>query len=128
MKKELGIARCGLACCLCSANDTCVGCNAEDCPDKQWCENRSCSIQKGLAGCYLCGDDCRKALLGKIKPYGFKLFVRRYGMDRLLDCLERNEKHGVVYHREGTTGDYDGFDDVEQLIAFILSGPRQFSH
>lgn len=27
MKRELGIARCGLACCLCSENDHCSGCN-----------------------------------------------------------------------------------------------------
>lgn len=38
MKRELGIARCGLACCLCSENDHCSGCNSGDCPDKEWCE------------------------------------------------------------------------------------------
>ncbi|MDO5310962.1 MAG: DUF3795 domain-containing protein, partial [Clostridia bacterium] len=26
MKRELGIARCGLACCVCSKNDECRGC------------------------------------------------------------------------------------------------------
>ena len=26
MKRELGIARCGLACCLCSENAACKGC------------------------------------------------------------------------------------------------------
>lgn len=124
MKRELGIARCGLACCLCFENTTCTGCNAGDCRDKDWCENRSCSIQKELAGCYACEEDCQKALLRKMKPYGFNLFIQRYGMDRLLDCLERNEKNGVVYHREGITGDYDEFSDTEQLISYILSGRR----
>lgn len=28
MRKELGIARCGLACCLCSENTTCHGCDS----------------------------------------------------------------------------------------------------
>jgi len=42
----------------------------------------------------------------------------------LLDCLERNEKNGVVYHRDGLVGDYDEFDDVEKLIAFIKDGKR----
>ena len=28
MKRELGIARCGLACCLCSENTSCAGCNS----------------------------------------------------------------------------------------------------
>ena len=44
---------------------------------------------------------------------------KRYGKDELLDCLARNEKNGVVYHREGINGDYDDFDDVEELIKFI---------
>ena len=27
----------------------------------------------------------------------------------------------VVYHRDGINGDYDDFDDVEQLMNFILT-------
>lgn len=124
MKRDLGIARCGLACCLCSENDHCNGCNAGSCPDKDWCENRKCSIEKNLDGCYACANPCRKGLLGKIKPYGFTQFIRRYGKEELLDCLERNERNGIVYHRQGITGDYDDFQDVEELIAFIRTGKR----
>jgi len=124
MKRELGIARCGLACCLCSENDHCNGCNSGDCPDKDWCENRRCSTEKGIDGCYACGEACRKGILAKIKPYGFLTFIKRYGMEELLNCLERNEKGGVVYHRQGITGDYDDFEDVEALIAFIRTGKR----
>lgn len=47
MKRELGIARCGLACCLCAENTHCTGCNSGECPDKEWCENKKCSIEKG---------------------------------------------------------------------------------
>lgn len=125
MKRELGIARCGLACCLCSENSQCNGCDSGGCPDNDKCENKKCSIAKGVAHCYLCDEDCKKGLLSKIKPYGFTLFVKRYGEDKLLDCLEKNEKKGIVYHREGINGDYDAFDDVEQLISFILTGERQ---
>jgi hypothetical protein len=57
-----------------------------------------------------------------MKPYGFTVFAKRYGLETLLDCLERNEKNGVIYHREGLTGDYDNFDDLEKLIEFIKSG------
>ena len=57
--------------------------------------------------------------MSKIKPYGFTLFAKRYGEEELLNCLERNEKYGVVYHRSGILGDYDVFDDVEELIMFI---------
>lgn len=124
MRRELGIARCGLACCLCSENVTCAGCNSGSCPDKEWCENRKCSMEKGLSHCFDCGEPCRKGLLAKIKPYGFTVFAKRFGVDKLLDCLERNEREGVVYHREGIIGDYDDFDDTEQLISFIETGNR----
>lgn len=122
MKRELGIAPCGLACCLCSENDTCAGCG--QCRQEASCENRSCCASKGIAGCYLCDDVCRKGLLQKIKPYGFTQFIKRYGLETLLDCLERNEQKGVVYHREGIWGDYDDFENVEALIAFIKTGRR----
>ncbi len=122
MKRELGIARCGLACCLCSENVNCDGCHSDSCPDRNHCENRICSIERNISHCYLCKTDCKKGLLSKIKPYGFTLFAKRYGMDRLLDCLEENEKRGVIYHRQGLNGDYDDFDDVEKLIEFIKSG------
>ena len=102
MKRELGIARCGLACCLCSENTACAGCDSGDCPE----------------------EACRKGMLQKSKPYGFTLFARRYGEQALLDCLERSEKQGVVYHREGVLGDYDGFADVEALAHFIRTGQR----
>lgn len=124
MKRELGIARCGLACCLCGENENCGGCRGENCHDKEWCENRKCAMGKEIGYCFECAEECRKGLLQKIKPYAFTLFARRYGLETLLDCLERNEKNGVVYHREGITGDYDDFDDVESLIEFIRTGKR----
>lgn len=124
MKREWGIARCGLACCLCSENDKCSGCNSGQCSDSDWCENKKCSEQKGLSHCYLCEEDCRKGLLGKIKPYAFNLFIKRYGEERLLDCLEKNELNGVCYHRQVIIGDYDDFDDAEKLIEFILTGKK----
>ncbi len=125
MKRELGIARCGLACCLCSENDKCGGCVSGECSGKEWCENLKCSREKSITNCFLCESDCKMGLLAKIKPYGFTLFAKRYGVEALLDCLERNEKNGVIYHREGITGDYDDFDDVEELIEFIKTGQRK---
>ncbi len=120
MKRELGIARCGLACCLCSENSTCSGCDSGECPDKDWCENRKCSIERGFGHCFECGEeDCRKGMLSKIKPLGFTLFARKYGLEQLLDRLDRNEKKGIIYHRSGIIGDYDEFEDAEELIAFI---------
>ena len=79
MKRELGIARCGLACCLCSENVKCKGCGQDGfleldwCKDAEWCENRKCCIAKDITSCYECGEkDCRKGLFAeKIKPLGF---------------------------------------------------------
>ena len=121
MKRELGIGRCGLACCLCSENDSCGGCQAGECPGKEWCENLKCSLEKKTEGCYACEEECKKGLLNKIKPYAFTQFCKRYS---LLDCLERNERSGAVYHRQGIQGDYDDFDDVEELIEFIKTGRK----
>lgn len=122
MKRELGIARCGLACCLCGQNETCNGCHSNECPDKEWCMNRKCTIEKGLDHCFECPENCAKFMLEKIKPKSFSEFARRYGTEHLLDCLERNEQSGIVYHRDGIKGDYDDFDDVEKLIEFIENG------
>lgn len=130
MKRELGIARCGLAYCLCSENVECKGCKRDGflelswCKDAEWCENRKCVIEKDLNGCYECEPlNCKKGLYAdKIKPRAFAEYARRYGLDDLLDHLESNEKAGIVYHREGIIGDYDSFDDIETLIAFIKTG------
>ena len=85
MNRSLGIARCGLACCLCAANGECGGCNSETCRGVSWCENRRCSLEKQIGHCFECEEECRKGLLSKVKPYGFTLFARRYGEAELLD-------------------------------------------
>lgn len=121
MKRELGIARCGLACCLCSKNEICSGCHSDSCTDKDWCVNRKCCIEKGYEHCFECSEGCKNGILKKIKPYAFTLFAKHYGIDNLLDCLEQNEKNGIIYHRQGIIGDYDKFDDIEDLIKFIKS-------
>lgn len=52
------------------------------------------------------------------------MFAKRFGVEALISCLEKNEKNGVVYHRHGIIGDYDDFEDVEKLIEFIRTGNR----
>lgn len=125
MRRALGIARCGLACCLCSENDSCDGCDSGSCLDAVTCEVRQCSMARGVAHCYECPNPCQRGILSKNKPRAFTEFARRFGEERLLDCLESNEAAGIVYHRDGITGDYDDFDDLDELIAFIEHGrPR----
>ena len=132
MKRELGIARCGLACCLCSENIKCKGCKQDGflelpwCKNADWCENRKCVIEKNLNGCYECEPTkcCKGLYAKKIKAKAFAEFARRFGVEELLNCLERNEQAGIVYHRNGIMGDYDEFDDLETLISFIKTGKR----
>lgn len=123
MKKEMGFGRCGLACSLCTEKADCAGCTDGGCPDAQTCVNRLCSLEKGIAGCWACGEtDCVKGLLQKIKPRVFCRYIRHNGAEALLDCLARNEAAGVVYHRSGVFGDYDDFTDEAALLRFIRDG------
>ena len=123
MRTELKIARCGLACALCGENARCGGCGLEGCPDAGSCENRRCSMEKGVGHCYECPEEgCRKGMLSNPRIFGFSAFARKYGEERLLSCLIRNEAAGVRYHRDGLKGDYDGVPDLNALFRFILEG------
>lgn len=124
MRRELGIAHFGLACCLCSENKNVLVVILVNVQIKNGVIIINVLLKKDITACYLCKEEFHKGLLNQIKPYGFTLFIKRYGIGELLDCLERNEIKGVVYHREGINGDYDDFDNVEELISFIKSGIR----
>ena len=125
MKRELGIARCGLACCLCARNETCGGCHAESCPGAAWCAVRACCAERGFTYCCECPEarTCRRGILAKMKPHAFTRFAQAHGLDALLDRLAEDERRGVVYHREGIAGDYDGFPDEEALLAWMERTP-----
>ena len=121
MKKELGFARCGLACCLCSENENCNGCKADDCKDRETCKNRTCCIAKGLNGCWECEDfPCSGTLLDKPRIRAFAAYLKQYGPERLMAHLERNEQAGVRYHYAGQiVGDYDQFQTQDEIWRFI---------
>ncbi len=127
MNKEKGFAYCGLACCICSENTTCAGCRNEGCKDKDWCKNFNCCKSKGLNGCWECTDfPCTGSMLDKIRIRTFSEFIRDYGEEKLITCLERNEKAGMVYHYSGKlTGDYDIPQTEEGIIELILNGKHQ---
>ena len=63
-------------------------------------------------------------VLAELKPRAFNEFIRRYGTEKLMDCLARNEAAGVVYHRSKTDlyGDYDKPDNAEDIIRLLLYG------
>lgn len=121
MKKEMGVGRCGAACCLCKDNDTCKGCD-KDIKNHMACENLRCSREKNITGCYNCDIDCQNGMMGEKTAAAFSTFIRRYGVETLIECLERNEKQGVLYHRDGYKGDYDVPETQEGVVDFIMTG------
>jgi hypothetical protein len=124
MKREKGIAYCGLTCCVCSENETCVGCKNQGCRLVDRCKNFNCCTEKGLAGCWECDEfPCSDSILDSVRIKAFARFIGEYGEEMLMDCLERNERAGIVYHYEGElTGDYDKPSTEEEIIAMILNG------
>ena len=124
MKRELGIARCGLACCICHENASCAGCLSDGCKDREWCKNRRCTLERGLKGCWECSDfPCKGGMLDKPRIRAFSEYVKQYGIERMMDCLEKNEKDGVLYHYpDEIVGDYDCFTTREAVWDAIENG------
>jgi hypothetical protein len=125
MKRENGIAYCGLACCLCGQSNTCPGCRNGGCKDKDWCQNRSCCLKKGLNGCWECTEfPCDTGLLKKTRARVFAAFAALNGEEALLDRLEANEKAGMVYHYDNQlVGDYDVPETGDGILRLLMNGP-----
>lgn len=74
-----------------------------------------------MCGEFLCADstvDTRR-----LRAFGG--FIKKYGVDYLLECLGKNEKNGMVYHYPGKlTGDYDIPGTENDIIDLILSGKK----
>lgn len=124
MNRQKGIAYCGLACCLCGHN-SCPGCREDGCKEREWCKNLKCCREKGLSGCWECGEfPCNeKSMLDQKRIRAFARFAKEYGAENLLDCLERNERSGMVYHNPGELkGDYDKPDTEEKIMELLLFG------
>lgn len=125
MDRKLGIGRCGLACCACSqevrsnGSEYCNGCESEKCALAPTCKSLRCSKEKGLAGCYECDSMCEEGVLKKTKVKGFIAFIKKYGTERFIDCLEANEKAGIIYHKNGAVGDYDACESIEEVMDML---------
>ena len=124
MLMDRGLGYCGLACIACGENITCVGCRNDGCMNREWCTNRNCCISRDLKGCWACEDfPCTGGMLNHLRIRAFARFIKENGEAEFIRCLERNEKAGIVYHREGEqTGDYDQFDTEERIIQLIKTG------
>lgn len=119
--RKKGIAFCGLACCVCSENATCVGCRNEGCKDKEWCKSFQCCKEKQLNGCWECAEfPCDNPMLNKLRVRTFAKFIAEYGEQKLLSALQTNEADGIIYHyKDQLVGDYDlpqSEEKIRQLI------------
>lgn len=124
MDRRKGIAYCGLVCALCEEVAGCPGCRDDGCSGRDTCKNLRCCRAQGLAGCWECTEfPCEGTILDKMRVRTFALCAARWGVDTLLDCLERNEKNGIRYHYPGKlSGDYDLPATPEAIVAMILGG------
>ena len=117
MKRDRGVAYCGLACCVCGENETCSGCRSEGCAGKDWCMPFRCCRERKLAGCWECEQfPCENPMFTKLRVRAFAKLIGEFGADALMDALEQNEKAGAVYHDPGQlTGDYDRVSTEAEL-------------
>lgn len=123
MRREKGIAYCGLACCVCGENETCIGCKEKGCKDVDTCEIHKCCTEKGIDGCYACVTPCHHEMLQKPRVKVFNQFMKAYGKESLMDCLEFNEKQGIQYHyRNELIGDYDQCVNEKAICTLLQSG------
>lgn len=118
------IAYCGLACCVCSGKDKCVGCQNGGCDVHGWCKNYNCCREKGLNGCWECPDfPCSGNMLDMPRIRAFARFAKEYGTDELMRCLLRNKENGIVYHYDGQlVGDYDKCKTEVEIFNMIKTG------
>ena len=118
------IAYCGLACCVCSENETCKGCQSGGCDSHGWCKNYNCCREKGLEGCWACSRfPCRGGMLDKPRIRAFAQFAKQHGAEELSRCLKRNKANGIRYHYDGQlVGDYDLCGSEEEMIEMLRSG------
>jgi len=120
VNREKGLAYCGLACCACDKNETCAGCRNAGCENKEWCKHFNCCKEKGLNGCWECGAFSCGGMHDKPRVRAFAEYIKRNGEEKLLDCLERNEKLGIFYHYAGQLiGDYDKCETVDEVMAML---------
>ena len=124
MDRTKGIAYCGLACYLCNEHADCAGCKSGACVQAAACKNRRCCLEKGLEGCWECAQfPCQGMLVDSQRTRAFVRFVESYGVEKLMDCLEQNEKNGLVYHYPGRlTGDYDKPGEATDIMNLIRFG------
>jgi len=120
-KRRSPIAYCGLACCVCEHDATCVGCQEGGCEMHGWCKNYNCCRQQNLNGCWECVDfPCNGSMLDKMRIRAFAAFAKQYDVHSLAECVLKNKQKGIKYHYQGKLiGDYDKCDNEEEIFRML---------
>ena len=119
------IAYCGLVCGRCHLRAECDFCKntASACTKNEVCYQRNCCIQKGLQGCWECGEfPCGNDMHGPshdLRIRAFVAFIKAESAETLIDCLLRNEANGIYY---GLGRDYDGKHSEAEVIRLLNEG------
>ena len=117
------ISYCGLLCCLCSDDGSCDCKNNNQC-SRQGCFQYNCCKEHGYSGCWECPDfSCDKDMFNDSHPR-LKAFVKcmkEDGIEAFAQYILRNLENGILYHRDGYTGDYD-LDTEEAILALLRNG------
>jgi len=123
------VACCGLICGLCQPEGVC-GCRYNNHCGKRLsptgCYQYDCCAKKGLRGCWECPDaPCGMDMHAEehVKIRAFITCIREDGLDRFAEYIIRNRLNGIVYHREGISGDYD-LNTEAAVLALLRTGRR----
>ena len=126
------IACCGLVCKLCHLADKCDGCKNTACGcgnhSDHWggCYHRKCCIDKGLAGCWECGDfPCGREMFDTathdVKIRACVRCIKEDGPERFVEYVLRNENKGIRY---GFRKDYDFLDSEDRVLRLLRTGKK----
>jgi len=124
------IAYCGLICCLCSVDGNCDCRTKNHCGRKaspEGCFQYTCCREKGLNGCWECPvfSSCDKDMFdGRLRLKTFVKCIKEDGLDDFAGYILRNHENGVLYHRNGCTGDYD-LETEEEILHLLRTGKKQ---
>jgi len=119
------ISYCGLMCSLCSSDGSC-DCRKNNHCNRQGCFQYNCCNERGYTGCWECPDfSCDKDMFGEshLRLKVFVKCIKEDGIEAFSQYIVRNIEKGILYHRNGYTGDYD-LDTEEAILAVLRNGKR----
>jgi hypothetical protein len=118
------ISYCGLICCFCSSDGSCDCRKLNQC-ERQGCFQYNCCKERGYVGCWECPDlsACNKDMFddSHLRVKTFVKCIKEDGIEAFSEYILCNLNNGILYHRNGHTGDYD-LDTEEAILALLRNG------